>query len=237
MPATLFNLWNPYRASDGTLTFELTQSDTFRISRGTRTFLDAALKALGIEIDGSYTWDILPGRSLYYTSYPHDDNWRDRWSRMWRFRIVPEEALPSRLDRLDIAPIALSDSDTTWDVDADDKEQYLRTAFVIADFVKSRDEVEQIAATALAHTDARATLLDPAIRELASGVHQLQLILRRIDLPADVAILDSLARTLQSAGGVVNWSEHVARNADSDAELKAEAANWLAELKAQHRDE
>lgn len=236
MPATLFNLWNPYRASDGTLTFEVTQADTFRVHRGTRPFLDAALQALGVSVAGAYAWDILPGRSLYYSSYPDDDNWRDRWARMWRVRVVPEVPLPPRPHQLIADTFPLSESDDTWDVDAEDQDCYLHTAFVIADFSEPRDEVERLASEGLAHAGASAALLEPAIRELDKSVHQIQMIVRGIDLPADVAVLDSLAELLQSSGGVVNWNLHPAWPEEPDEATKAEAAAWMARFDPRRSD-
>lgn len=230
MPATLFNLWNPYRADDGTLSFEITQADTFRIDRGSRRFLDAALHALGTPVDGSYTWEIVPGRALYYSSHPEDDSWRDRWSRMWRVHLVPEAPLPPRPNRLLTEPVELSESDDTWDVDDDDQDRYLHSAFIIADFRKPRREVEQLAAAGLARAGAAAALLEPAIRDLDQGVRQIQMILRGIELPADVAGLDSLAEWFRSSGGVVSSSSHPAWPAEPDEATKADVAAWMAKL-------
>jgi hypothetical protein len=237
MAATLFNLWNPYRADDGTLTFEISQADTFRIHRGTQAFLDAALQALGVAVDGACTWEIVPGRALYYSSYPTDDGWRDRWARAWRVRVVPEAPLPPRANRLLTEPVELSESDTTWDVDDDDQDRYLHTAFVIADFAKPRDEVERLAAAGLAQAGPAAALLEPAIRALGKRVHQLQILVRGIDLPGDVATLDTLVAHLRAAGGVVNWNDHPAWPEEPEpTATDAKADAWMARLAAMRND-
>jgi hypothetical protein len=230
MSAVLFNLWNPFRTEDGSFTFEITQADTFRVNLGTRQFFDAALDALGIVSGGGYSWAITSGRSLYYSSYPTEQSWRDRWCRTWRVHILPEVALPPRPNTLVQEFVALGESDDTWSEDEDDKERYLHTAFVFADFLKPRDVVGQLASTRLTGAAVRAALLEPAIRDLGNGVSQLQIIVNELDLPADIAALDALAGSFKAEGAVVNWNSHPAWRTEPTEPTTPKVAAWMAEI-------
>jgi hypothetical protein len=205
MAATLFNLWNPYRADDGTLSFEVTQADTFRIHQGTRAFLDSALHQLEVLPTSSYDWEILPARCLYYSSYPDDDGWRDRWARTWRIRVRFQVPLPPRINRLRRVPFSLCASDDSWDVDLDDQESYLHAGLVLADFTRPPAEVRGHARALLEAAAGKAQRLEPAVREL-QGSTQLQLAVTGITLPADVGVLDALVAELRASGGEVSWN-------------------------------
>src|SRR5690242_13820172 len=99
MPAVIFNLWNPYRCEDGSLTFEVTQADTFRLHHGSRELVTAALAALGVAAQAA-SWQITPGRSLYYSDDPEAPDWRDRWPRTWRVKVAFETPPPARTNKL-----------------------------------------------------------------------------------------------------------------------------------------
>jgi hypothetical protein len=231
MAAVFFNLWNPYRADDGAFTFEITQADTFRIKSGSREFMDAALHALGIATD-SYSWQITPGRSLYYSDYPNDADWRDRWTRTWRVQINPETPLPSRANALFRVPVDLTMNDNArLDLNEDEEEErYRHTAFVIVDFRKPREEIERVSQTLLASSGLRATPLEPAIRDFGNGTRQLQLLAREIDFPADTTGMEELLAGFKAAGGAVNWRSRLTWPAESSEELKPEIAAWLSSL-------
>ena len=227
MSAILFNLWNPYRADDGTLTFEITQADTFRIHRCSQEFLDAALREFGLVVD-AYSWQITPGRALYYSDYPDEADWHNRWPLTWRIHITPETPLPPRSNALFRAPAVQGLSDNTQpEPDDNEEDRYRNTAFVIVDFCKPRDEVEHLARTMLANATLRATLLEPAIREVGDGVRQLQTLVRDLDLPADVAALETLVAGFKAAGGAVNWRSRLTWPTEPSEEVKADIAAWL----------
>jgi hypothetical protein len=202
MPATLFNVWNPYRAADGSLTFEVTQADTFGINVGTREFIDSSLRVLGAR-HGPCTWEITSGRSLYFSSYAEDDEWRDRWTRTWRVRVVPATPFPPRSNDLFDVPLSQSVGDTTWSADDDDRCGH--TAFVIVDFQGSRDRVARIAERGIAQAGIPATPLEPAIRDVGPDRWQLQLVVRELELPAGLAPVEAMVAEFAATGGAVNW--------------------------------
>jgi hypothetical protein len=229
MPAVLFNLWNRYRTDQGTLTFEITQADSFQIHRGSREFIHAAMHALSITANAS-SWQITPGRSFYYSDYIEDKDWRDRWTRTWRIHVVPEAPLPPIPNGLFQKPEYLSQSDDPSRDPGDDEAEGLRhTAFLIIDFHKSREQIEQTLQSLLAGSEVRATPLEPSIRDLGGGIRQLQLVVHDLDFPADVAALESLLAGFKAADGAVNWRSR--RWSAGSSELRAEAAARLAALR------
>jgi hypothetical protein len=151
VPATLFNLWNPYRADDGSMTFEITRADTFDVRAGSQKFVDAALHAFGLSI-AEYSWDIEAGCSLYYSDDLRESDWRDRWIPTWRVRIASTNPAASQAPNvLFRAPIGLDQHDSSQLDDGEDpRRRCSRAAFLIVDFRVSRAEVEQIASSVVA---------------------------------------------------------------------------------------
>jgi hypothetical protein len=198
MSAVLFNLWNVYLRSDGTLTFEATQADTLRIGRGSRAFLDAALRALGVVID-DYTWRITAGRSLYYSDDPEAAEWRDRWARTWKVEVSPAVQLAARSNALFRAPVALGPSDDSDDSGTTDGDH---VGFLIVDFQRSRADVECVVDEIRSGFPWSAG--EAEMRELVGGIHQVHLTCR-LELPARIAALDELSGAFRAAGGAVNW--------------------------------
>jgi len=202
MPAILFNLWNPFWVDDRTLIFEVTQADSFQVGVGSQEFIGTSLRMLGVTSDAS-TWKITPGCSFYYSSYPKDDNWEDRWPYTWRVHVSLETPSPPRPNELFQGPVPQGLNDDTSS--GLDDERFLHTAFVIVDFLKSRGEVEQLAQNEIARSRLPVIQLDPAIRDVGGGISQLQLVAQNIDLPSDVAPLEEMLAGFKAAGGAVNW--------------------------------
>lgn len=209
MPAVLFNLWNPYR--DGrTLTFEITPAEFFGIDRGSHEFVAAALAALGFTID-DYQWQITGARSFYYSDETFDwPDWRDRWVPTWLLKITSVTPLrtgePNRLFQV---PRSLSASDPTWSDDGREAgERYRDTALIIVDFPfdRSPEEVHKTVREVLEGSELTERLrLEPAIRRLAHGYHQLHLLARGVDLPADIPRLETLLRRFRATGAAPDW--------------------------------
>jgi len=237
MPATLFNLWNPYRADDGTLTFEITQADTFLVHQGTKEFMDVALRAFGVEA-AAYRWQITPGRASYYSDDPDREDWRDRWPRTWRVQIFPEVPLPPRPNTLFRTPADQPLSDMTGSAfTGGHDERYRHTAFVIVDFRASLEDIEQTMRRVVATTTLRVAPLEPAIRELGGQVRQLQLLVGEIDLPGDVRALDTLIAGFKAGGGAVNWRSRLTWPTEPSKPQPPDIAAWLSSLETARKTE
>ena len=231
MPAVLFNVWNPYVTADGDVAFEVTQADTFRIHRASKELVDAALQALHVEAV-SKTWQVLAGRSLYYSDDPKHSDWRNRWVRTWQIRVVPEVPLPPRRFALFREPASLGLSDPSWPdeepAELQARERQDHTALIIVDFQKAREEVSRLAEAGWAQLVIGASVRQE-LRELADGVCQLHAVIEGASLSSEMDKLDAVLASFRAAGGASDWRARLTWQAAA-APMKPEMSAWLGSL-------
>jgi hypothetical protein len=231
MPAILFELWNAHIDENGALTFEVTQADTFRLDRGSRRFMDSALAALGFELE-TYSWQVTPGRSFYYSDDPQEKDWRHRWPLAWQVRVTPQPPLTPQKHELFETGFPQGESDSTWvdseDVELADEERYLHTVFLVVDFQISREEVETLVHSSWARTGLP-PLPELEIRELAHELRQLYLVVSGVDLPGDVPALEQFLASMRAAGAAINWRWRTWRTTP-EPPLKPEMIEWMTKL-------
>lgn len=77
-------LWHPAVSTSGTeLDLILTRGDSDQVGGGSDRFVDAVLKALGIENEAA-KWSIKPNRCNFYGDYRREEGWRSQWDFAWR---------------------------------------------------------------------------------------------------------------------------------------------------------
>lgn len=83
-----YHLWHPAYIASKPLTLEcfVTLGDAFFLSRGTDDFVQAALRAIGLDVETD-TWRFDAMRTPYFSSYRGvTGDWEDDWALAWRLR-------------------------------------------------------------------------------------------------------------------------------------------------------
>jgi len=94
-----YHIWHPAYVHADPLILEafVTLGDSIFLSKGTPTFVEAALSALGLALQ-PLSWQFQPVRTHYFNSYrTHSGDWEDAWDLVWRLRMSIDPASPPPL--------------------------------------------------------------------------------------------------------------------------------------------
>ena len=132
-------MWDPHvmKEEPKTLRFVLTRGDADSILQGTREFMEALSKDIGVAVNVE-SWTIEPSRSQYYSEYLDEEEWLDTWQLIWNVRLVATEnieALPARK----VAWIETNATDASWTFEKRLADDAVVSCLVIADFRTEND--------------------------------------------------------------------------------------------------
>jgi hypothetical protein len=141
-------IWDPHVISDDpkTLRFILTRGDADAILEGTREFMEALSKDIGLELKVE-RWVIDPARTQYYSEYLDEEEWLDTWQIVWNVRLTATQNIGS-IPAQKVAWIETNATDASWSTDKHLTDDAVVSCLVIADFRASKDLEKATAAVA-----------------------------------------------------------------------------------------
>jgi hypothetical protein len=201
-----FDLWSPCLETPRTLVFDVTPSEPNpplkEISRG---WLLQALRDLQIEGDLS-RWTMRPVRTNFYSDYPEEPDWKDRWRKAWVVRVEFSTDVgfaPSG----DWMPRGTNAADSSAEFGYSDP-AHETNALAAAAFAGDTREPDSIQSTLL-------DLLkqDPAGKNASAlftvhsfpGAWQVRLLLSKVEFPQCVSMLDAIRSQLKERGAAITW--------------------------------
>lgn len=200
----LFNLWNFYKTSENTCEYDVTMSNMPGFNIGTAQWIQLALKTIGLSVR-VVSWEVVPLRSFYYTSYPDDDEaWQDRWPDAWLIRVVFAGNC-NHQNKYVGTPVHLGASDPSWEYGYVDS-GHDATALVVCDLLGGRHQVEDLEneLSGRIACNASLTVKKSSIRSFSETKYQLRIILDT-RFPDAVPFLKELLEICVDAGGAVEW--------------------------------
>jgi hypothetical protein len=206
MMTPTFRLWNLYQEHTR-LVFDISSSTLmYGIHQGTLPWVQQCLQAFGVTAPVA-TWSIQAGRSFYYSDYPHEAAWQDRWVKTWHVAVsltAPID-LPIPQDYPTIR--GTNFLDTTWDDTLPD-DVCDQQAFLLFDWRTDDSPHETRQAHVLATVAAQLpdSPQDITVRTMPTQIMQLRFRIARHGLfPEAVSHLDAIVRTLQQPDIATNW--------------------------------
>ena len=109
-----FYIWNPCIATNkqNQLEFVLINGDVSGIALD-KPFAQHLLKDIGIEAE-IQQWEAKPYRSLYYSEYLGEGNWRDDWPIIWKVKIEMKEPIQSELSQRSVPWLPTNATGDVW---------------------------------------------------------------------------------------------------------------------------
>jgi len=201
-----FNLWNFYKSADRVCEFDVTAANMPRMKDATREWIEDCFAAFELKASVS-TWEVRPFRSHYFSSYPDEDDWQDRWTRAWNVSVVTQDEIPDSHLKLEGLPRKIESPDPTWSSGFVDPRHEVN-AMLISNFRSETAkvvEIEQAVLAAARSEDLLATKPVAEIRSVDKSIHQLR-ILFEAHLPECVAPLEGLLESCRKYDGITNWA-------------------------------
>lgn len=229
--AHTFNLWNLYQY-DTYIEFDVTTSSRHRIHHGTTEWIAHCLQEFELEVPIA-SWDVIPGRSYYYSDYPEDVNWQDRWTRTWKVVVKINGANQPNKQELFFEPKGTDFLDPTSDETIQD-DQSVNRAFIIVDYRLKKKELkkrrEQFSEAVSALTGSKD--INVAVREFNKDIYQMSYELLRSELFNErLQDLDTVIKAIRSSGGMPNWRERLQWLSDPKPSQKPQGFDdWAKQL-------
>lgn len=110
----IFNLWSPTRIDAYEVRFDVTQANMPRVGTGDEKWVNACLKALGITAPAR-SWSIRAARCHFYSDYPDEPEWLDRWPDTWIVRVELAGTAPDDFGAPDPLPVQIDEYDRSWE--------------------------------------------------------------------------------------------------------------------------
>jgi hypothetical protein len=109
----IFKLWNPRQIATDQLAFDVTRANIPRVATGDPNWIADCLQALGVATSAR-AWDIQAARCHFYSDYPDEPDWRDRWPETWIVRVSLGSETHLDLGAAALRPTWLDSYDRTW---------------------------------------------------------------------------------------------------------------------------
>jgi hypothetical protein len=205
----LFNLWNFFQLTDQCCEFDVTMANMPRMREGTAEWISECLSAFGLNLPAR-SWEVMPFRSYYFSSYPYDEDWRDRWPEGWTVRVNFDSRIDVPNKPLNL-PIQIDTPDTTWDGEFKDP-RHNNTALLISNHRTSLTFVEQLANEIVIQAGASGKLSSQpelSIVSFGDDRHQLRIIFHGVTFPNLVDTLENLLDLCKQQGGTINWQASI----------------------------
>lgn len=222
--AHVFNLWTPHLAGERLLEVDVTQAEFFKVGDGSADWIVALLAAIGVP-SSALRWSIRPSRSRYYSSYPDEHDWRDRWTKCWTVRIELDSApdVARFVQPPPVGPIPLEATDGTATKD-DGEGPYRGAVLCIADIRRddrdataiADDLAERLTVTAIERTD-----------RTYAQFRQLRLLLPSVEIPEGESALDRWEAEARAQDVRVHWRGREGKHSKT---VLADIEAWKAQL-------
>lgn len=104
-----FYIWNPSKIPDSSnsISLVLINGDITREIAIDNKFANHLLKDIGVE-GSTIDWTTTPYRSLYFSEYLGEEDWRDNWPIIWK--VIIETDMPIQLNSTQIVPWSPTDA-------------------------------------------------------------------------------------------------------------------------------
>ncbi|MCY1022074.1 hypothetical protein [Pyxidicoccus sp. MSG2] len=185
--------------------FDVTRANMPRLQDASEEWIRESLRALGLGDATPRTWKVQPLRTHFYSDYPGEPEWRDRWPIAWSVEVTLDSHPGTSARPSWDEPVFVDALDETWSGDFDDA-PHDRTALVIAAFVRRKAVVDPLTrevqgAAGLGNLQQVSTRPRPPTSE------QTRLLIEVPDFERSVSALEGLLPKIQGLGGVVNWRQ------------------------------
>jgi hypothetical protein len=198
----LFNIWSPMATAPDEVTFDVTQANAPRVGNGDPDWIAACLDAIGISLPAS-EWSVQATRCHFYSDYPDEEEWSDRWPETWIVQVTLEDEAPEDFGRPDGSPEQVNQYDETWnygDFDSDHDRTALLLAFVEGrheEAIAVRDDLSSQVPGDYEVELARVDTVDP-------DLHQVRILVRGELFPDRVESIERVLQQAEDRGHVVN---------------------------------
>lgn len=203
----LFDLWNFFCIADNICEFDVTRKNIPRIKDATEEWIKQCLSIFEIQAPVD-KWEIQALRSYYFSGYPNEKDWQDRWTESWTVKVFLSENI-SHLNIFSFQPQHIKLTDETWSYGFKDP-CHENTALLISNYEGSLKKVESIAENLIKEASSETQNLPQAqisLRSFGSSYHQMRIIFEEIIFSDYIATLEKILGMCRQQGGIVNWNE------------------------------
>lgn len=208
-----FNLWNPYVIAPRVLEFDVTPTEVGILKDGTIDWISHCLEALEINLLPTQ-WSIVPFRSNFYSDYPNELEWKDRWPIGWLIRVEFNQDIPILSTFSNRFPVGIDKFDLSAESGYYDP-RHETNALAVSEFVSAignseriQQEFIRVARIALGE----ASHYQLSIRILPDRNWQLRTLIENTEFPNSVSGLDGLRDYLYQQGGAITWRKALNSN-------------------------
>ncbi|HEX7317545.1 MAG TPA: hypothetical protein VF297_26830 [Pyrinomonadaceae bacterium] len=200
-----FYLWTPYEVAPRTIECDLTPGESdASLGRGSLQWAARVARDLGLG-DAPVGWSLLPMRTNFCSDFVEEPDWKDRWRRAWvlRLEFAGEVHAPGP-ERWEPYPIDAPDPDSPYGYKDPAHDRSALVAAVFAGESGGHDLADDVSQW-LRRQSERPLDLRVSVNG-AGDIWQLRLLLKDIELPADVPLLDGVRDHLKALGGAISWN-------------------------------
>ncbi len=201
-----FNLWNPYAITPRVLEFDVTPTEIGTLKNGTIDWISHCLRAWEINLLPTQ-WSVVPFRSNFYSDYPDEIQWEDRWPLGWLIRVEFNEDIPIVSAFSNKSPVRIDVIDLSVESGCCDT-RHEHTVLMVSEFTGASRNYERIQQefVRLARVGlSEAVEFQFSIRILPNQNWQIRTLIENIGLPNCVSTLDGLRDYLSQQGGAITW--------------------------------
>lgn len=204
----MFNLWNFFYLTEDVCKFDVTQTNMPRIKNASEKWIEECLSTLKVKASAQQ-WDVKAFRGYYFSSYPNEADWRDRWTEGWTVKLRLDRKVFPVVNQFTCEPKYIGFEDETWRYGFKDP-QHENTALFIASYQDTKKTFVKKSRTIIRKSRNIYPKLDESqicLRSFDSHQHQLRIVFDDIDYPNFIVALERLLELCKQQNGVVNWSE------------------------------
>ena len=126
-----FALWTLVRTSGRTIEIDLTLANAPGIEKGSKDLVQSCLAKIGITW-GATSWQVRPFRSVFFTDYPDNQNWKNRWRLGWSILLQVPNSIQQPADQVFIPYEWVDEHDETCSGLKDEDGQRCRAIVMFA---------------------------------------------------------------------------------------------------------
>ena len=202
-----FNLWNPYAIAPRVLEFDVTPTEIGILKDGTIDWISHCLRAWEISLLPAQ-WRVIPFRSNFYSDYPDELHWEERWPKGWLIRVEFNEDIPILSAFSNKFPVGIDAIDLSAENGCCDPPCHENAVLVVSEFASPSTNYERIQQefVRLARVDlGEATQFQVSVRILPNQNWQIRTLIEHTEFPNCIPTLDGLRDYLSGQGGAITW--------------------------------